>query len=472
MSAQALATAQTTPPAALPWQAGFHYGALGAPLAFAALPLYVLLPDHYAGQLGVPLAGLGLVLLGTRALDAVVDPWLGRWIDRGLALPRQRVLAAAWVAALLLALGFVALFFPPAGSSNALLTWCALALVVTSLGYSALGVLHQAWGARLGGDAAFQARIVSWREGMALVGVLGASILPALAGIPAMVASCLVLLVLGLWALGKAPFRAGSLPASSPVSAAGDASGAGAVADHSMGTTAATAKIATTATTATTAGRAAEPAASWALPWRDAAFRRLMAVFVVNGVASAIPATLLLFFIRDRLQAPAWAPLFLGSYFAAAALSMPLWVRGVARFGLLRCWLAGMGLAVAAFVWAARLGAGDSAAFIAICLGSGAALGADLAVPPALLTGVIQRAGHALRFEGSYFGWWTCANKLNLALAAGLSLPALQALGYAPGSTSEPALSALALVYAVLPCALKLAAGGLLWTYRNHLDRL
>ena len=441
MSGQALAAAHTLPaasPVALPWRAGLRYGALGAPLAFAALPLYVLLPNHYAGQLGVPLAALGLVLLGTRALDAVIDPWLGRWVDRGLALPRQRVLAAACVAALLLALGFVALFFPPAGTSNALLAWCAVALVITCLGYSALGVLHQAWGARLGGGAATQARIVSWREGMALAGVLGASILPALAGIPVMVATCLVLLVLGLWALGGAPFR--------PLTQLSDAQPGAAVSP------------------------AGEPSAL-ASPWRNAAFRRLMAVFVLNGVASAIPATLVLFFIRDRLQAPAWEPLFLGSYFAAGALSMPLWVRGVARFGLLRCWLAGMGLAVAAFVWAARLGAGDSAAFVAICLFSGAALGADLAIPGALLTGVIQRAGHALRFEGSYFGWWTCANKLNLALAAGLSLPALQALGYAPGSTSEPALSALALVYAALPCALKLAAAGLLWTYRHHLDR-
>ena len=438
MSARALATAQTPPaaaPAALPWRAGVRYGALGMPLAFAALPLYVLLPNHYAGQLGVPLAGLGLVLLGTRALDAVVDPWLGRWVDRGLALPRQRVLAAAWVAALLMAVGVVALFFPPAGSSNELLTWCAVALVITCLGYSALGVLHQAWGARLGGSAAIQARIVSWREGMALAGVLGASVLPALAGIPVMVASCLVLLVLGLWALSQAPFRTRAMTQDSDL------------------------------------GPAAADLASWALPWRSVAFRRLMAVFVLNGVASAIPATLVLFFIRDRLQAPAWEPLFLGRYFAAGALSMPLWVRAIARFGLLRCWLAGMGLAVAAFVWAARLGAGDSVAFVAICLCSGAALGADLAIPGALLTGVIQRAGHALRFEGSYFGWWTCANKLNLALAAGLSLPALQALGYAPGSTNEPALSALALVYAALPCLLKLAAAGLLWSYRHHLDR-
>ena len=420
-----------SPGPALSLTAGLRYGALGAPLAFAALPLYVLLPNHYAGQLGVPLAGLGAVLLGARALDAVIDPALGRWIDQGLARPRRQVVGMAAVAALALALGFAALFFPPAGSSTALLAWCAAALVVTGLGYSALGVLHQAWGARLGGTAAAQARIASWREGMALAGVLAASVLPALAGIPAMVGLCIALLALGLWALSGAPLRR----APPRLAKAGPASGV------------------------------------WALPWRGAAFRRLMAVFVLNGVASAIPATLVVFFIRDRLQTPAWEPAFLGSYFAAGALSMPLWVRAVARYGLLPCWLAGMGLAVAAFVWAARLGAGDSAAFVVICVASGAALGADLAIPSALLTGVIARAGHALRHEGSYFGWWTCANKLNLALAAGLALPLLQGLGYAPGSRNEAALTSLALIYAAVPCLLKLAAAALLWTCRDHLDR-
>ena len=421
----------------LPWLDGLRYGALGAPLAFAALPLYVLLPSHYAARLGVPLAGLGAVLLATRALDALIDPALGRWVDRGLAQPRQRVLAGALLAALLMALGFAALFLPPAGTPSALLAWCAGALVVTSLGYSALGVLHQAWGARLGGGAAAQARIVSWREGLALAGVLSASVLPALAGIPAMVAACIGLLVLGLWGLSAAPFK----PV--PPRLLGPAAG----------------------------GRASAAGATWALPWRVGNFRRLMAVFLLNGVASAIPATLVLFFIRDRLQAPAWEPLFLGCYFAAGALSMPLWVRAVARFGLVRCWLAGMALAVAAFVWAARLGAGDGPAFVAICLASGAALGADLAIPGALLAGVIARAGDALRHEGSYFGWWTCANKLNLALAAGLALPALQALGYAPGARSEAALVSLALIYAALPCLLKGAAAALLWHHRFHLDR-
>ena len=76
---------------------------------------------------------------------------------------------------------------------------------------------------------------------------------------------------------------------------------------------------------------------------------------------------------------------------------------------------------------------------------------------------MIQRAGHSRRAEGAYFGWWNFATKLNLALAAGVSLPALQALGYAPGSRSEQALDALSLAYGVLPCLLKLAAAALLY---------
>ena len=58
------------------------YGLLGLPLAFVALPVYVHLPNVYAQQYGVPLAALGAVLLLSRSIDAVVDPWLGRWADR------------------------------------------------------------------------------------------------------------------------------------------------------------------------------------------------------------------------------------------------------------------------------------------------------------------------------------------------------------------------------------------------------
>lgn len=409
---------------------GLRYGALGAPLAFVALPLYLLLPGHYAAQLGVPLAGLGAVLLATRAADALVDPWLGRLADRVLGTGRRAALGLAGGAALLLGAGFVALYFPPVQGAGPLLAWCAAALVITYAGYSALGVLHQAWGTRLGGGLAAQSRWAGWREGLALAGVIAGSVLPGLAGMVVTVAAGLVLLALALAALSGAPFHAG------------------AAASRTLD----------------------DPAASWVQPWRNPAFRRLFAVFVANGVASAIPATLLLFFVRDRLQLPALEPLFLGSYFTAAALGLPLWVRAAARFGALRSWGAGMLLAVAVFAGALRLGPGDAAAFTAVCVGCGLALGAELAIPGAMLAEVIRRAGHGQRHEGRYIGWWHAATKLNLALAAGLALPALQAAGYRPGAASAAGLDALALAYAGLPCLIKLAAAGLLWRSRQLLE--
>jgi Na+/melibiose symporter-like transporter len=199
-----------------------------------------------------------------------------------------------------------------------------------------------------------------------------------------------------------------------------------------------------------------------ALPFRNPAFRRLLAIFLVNGVASAVPATLVLFFIRDRLQLTQFEPWFLFAYFAAGALSMPLWVRAVARFGLPRLWLVAMLLAIGAFVWAAALPAGSAWGYGAVCVASGLALGADLALPGALLAGVIRRAGHGAQAEGAYFGWWNFATKLNLALAAGLALPLLAAFGYTPGARDAAALNALALAYCLVPCVLKLTAAGLL----------
>ena len=403
------------------WRGGSRYGALGLPLAFVALPLYVVLPNHYAGALGVPLALLGFVLLAARLLDAVADPLIGRWVDRLFARSPARAWRVAAAAGVVLSIGFAALFFPPVQGTAPLLVWCAALLAVTYLGYSVVTVIHQAWGARLGGNEPQRARIVAWREGLALAGVLVASVLPSLAGLGVTTLVFAVLLLIGLLLLRDAP---------QPARAA-----------------------------------SAAPPPTQPKPFANPAFRKLLVIYLVNGIASAVPATLVLFFIRDRLQAPQFEPLFLASYFAAGALSIPLWVHAVTRFGLARTWLAGMLLATVVFIWAAGLGADDVAAFTAVCVLSGVALGADLTLPSALLTGVIQKAGHSGHAEGAYLGWWNFATKLNLALAAGVSLPALQALGYAPGSRSAQALSALTLAYCVLPCVLKLAASALLYSF-------
>ncbi len=403
---------------------GLRYGPLGFALAFVALPLYVVLPNHYATQFGMPLAALGALLLAARLFDAFIDPWLGRVVDGLFARSVRAVLMFGLGAALVLALGFVALFFPPV-RGDALWAWAGAALVLTYAAYSAISVAHQAWGAMLGGDEAKRSRVVAWREGFALAGVLVASVAPSVWGLPASTAIFVASLGLG-WLL----WSRAAHPVAHPIASIQAAHAGGDV---------------------------------WR-PFESTAFRRLLAIFVVNGIASAVPATLVLFFIQDRLQAPvAQQGLFLGAYFLCAALSIVLWLRAVQRFGLARSWLAGMLLSVLVFVFATQIGAGDTWGFVIICALSGVALGADLALPSALLAGVIERAGHRAQHEGAYFGWWNFCTKLNLALAAGLALPLLAFFGYTPGAQSPQALSALVVAYCVLPCLLKLIAALLLW---------
>ena len=411
------------------WTHGVRYGLLGLPLAFAALPLYVLWPNHFAREHGVSLATLGAVLLGARLFDAFIDPLIGRWCD---ATFRRSVVGVLWLGALasaVLALGFVALFFPPAalGASAALLAWAVAGLLLTYTAYSVVSVAHQSWGAMLGGTEAQRARVVAWREALGLVGVVLAAVLPSLAGLGVAATVFALLLAVGCWAWSSA-LR--------PVP---------------------------------DAAARAEPLASVWAPLRQPAFAQLLGVFLVNGIASAVPATLVLFFVQDQLQAPAaMEPAFLGTYFLCAAASMPVWLRVVAHMGLARAWRLGMGLSVLVFVWAAFLGPGDAWAFLGVCALSGLALGADLAVPGALLAGLVGDMGERGRGEGRYFGWWNFAAKLNLALAAGLALPLLGWWGYAPGQRDAQALTALTWAYCILPCVLKLVAAAALQYFIIH----
>jgi len=408
-------------------RAGLRYGALGLPLAFLALPLYVLLPSYYAARFGMSLATLGIVLLATRALDAVLDPLIGGAVDRVFARSTRAAWTVAAAAAVVVGTGFVGLFFPPV-ANGWLLAWLAVGLVVTYVAFSVLTVIHQAWGTRLGGDAVQRSRIVAWREGFGLVGVLVASVVPSLFGMGVASTVLAVALALGVALLARAP-RAPSET---------EAPGA--------------------------------PRVDWTLPWRNPRFRGLLAVFMLNGIATALPATLVLFFVRDRIQAPAWEPTFMLTYFAVAVASVPLWVRAVRWAGLSSAWLIGVVLAVLAFAWAFTLGPGDTGGFLAVCIGSGVALGADLTIPGALLTGAIQRGGHRGGAEGIYLGWWNSATKLNLGLAAGAALPLLALAGYAPGRRDPQALQALGIAYVVVPCALKAMAGALLWRWRTTIE--
>lgn len=418
-------SATAAPLAHVPVSTLAAYGLFGMPLAMAALPLYVHLPKFYGDYLGVNLALLGGVLLTLRLADGAIDPVLGVLSDRGGARKRWLLVAAP-----LLAIGMIALFMPMPRAGAPLIAWLSLSLALVYAAFSLATINHQAWGAELSIDPVERTRITAVREGLALSGVVIAAVLPAFLG--------------------------------------GDDGGLGRFALLFAVFTLACATV----TVAFTPSPRAVPTASATIrsfrqllsrPLADLMFRRLLLVFMLNGIAAAIPATLVLFFIADVLDAESRQGIFLALYFLAGAAGMPLWVRLSARVGKPNAWLVSMLVAIAAFVWASRLGAGDTTSFTIICVLSGIALGADLALPPSLLADVIGRRGR-MEATGSYFGLWTLATKLNLALAAGIALPLLSALGYAPGGRDHAALAALAIVYAFVPCVLKLAAcAALVW---------
>jgi len=423
------ARAPRSGPPQLPVHALLAYGFLRAPLALLELPLFVLLPAFYGREAGLPLALVGLVLFGARLIDALADPLIGRAIDRTRgAIDYRRWVLAGCVP---LAMGFVAMLHPPAWHATGLALWLAAGSVITYLAWSTVSIAHQAWGAELGADSATRVRITGVREACGLAGVLASAALLEPQHASTLSALLVAALVLAVWWGRRAPVVSADSavpPATGPAPA----------------------------------GRAMR----WRELFAHREFTRLLAVFMLNGTASALPATLVLFFVADVLGDASLAPRFLLIYFAAAALGMPLWIRVGVRLGARRAWLIGMVASVLAFAWAFALGAGEWIAFGVICAVTGLALGADLAMPPALLAGAIAAAGgHGAR-EGAYFGVWSLATKLNLALAAGLGLPLISLLGYQPGAAGT-VTQALSFAYAALPCLIKTSAAWLLWRLPN-----
>ncbi len=420
------------------------YGLLGMPLAMSALPVYVQIPAYYTTELGLPLASTGLVLFFARMVDTVQDPLLGRMIDRR----KKNITSWLILATCLLALSFYGLWLPPfkAGMhQTGLLVWLGIMLILAYSAHSMINIAYLSWGARLAPvtDAAVadagvekattnaatkvacvpapvQATLLgaaAWREGMGLAGVILASLIPSfiMQGASGEITARLTIYAIGFALL--LILSIASLLLFAPKWRQSDED-SNATLREALG---------------------------------NHQFRRLLPIYFLNSLSVSIPATLILFFINDRIQAAQLTGYFLAIYFIAGAAGLPVWIVLAKRIGTVKAWKLGMLLAVISFVCSAFLGSGDSTAFVLICIASGLALGADLALPPVLLAEIIPSD----QAPASYYGVWTLLGKLALALS-GLALPLLSLLEYQPGQASNS--GSLVLLYAALPCILKLFA--------------
>lgn len=384
-------------------------------IAMAGLPIYIHAPKFFVDSYGVSLASLGFVLAGLRLIDVVQDPLLG-WLAEATR-PRRRLGIALAVS--LTAVSLVALFAvaPPVAP----LLWFGLCLTGLFSGFSFLTICFYAEGVgkalTLGPQG--HIRLAGWREAGSLIGVCLAAVAPV-----------------ALVPLTDQPFTAFAM------------------------IFCAVAVLATLAMRSEWVGEPAEPAANPFTLFRpilaDALSRRLLLIALLNASPVAVTSTLFLFFVESRLGGPGWEGPLLLLFFLSAAVSTPFWTALARRYGPRPVLLSAMVLAILAFLWTLALGNGDLVAFAVICAASGAALGADLTLLPAIFAARLAVLGKG---EAAAFGLWSFVSKLSLALAALTILPALDAAGFVPGGkNTESALQTLSLIYAGLPCVLKVSA--------------
>ncbi|MEM1047892.1 MAG: MFS transporter [Pseudomonadota bacterium] len=411
------------------------YAAPAFAFAMPTLPIYIYLPALYADKLGLGLALTGAVMLAARCFDAVTDPVAGLLSDR----TRSRYGARKpWIlgGSVIAAIGLIMLVFPFVEPGA---FYLLIALVVLYSGWSAVMVPYTAWAAELSEDYDERARITAWREAAGLVGILAAALIPVAV-------------------LAQGGDEAGGLQAVALVAVATGAVGLVAMARMTPNATSVIAERSS----------GFDVKRSVALLRRNKPFLRLATGWFVNGLANGIPAALFLLYLEYALAADGTTRgLFILVYFLCAVAAMPLWTRLSSAYGKHRAWCFAMILACAAFVCVPWIGPGGFVAFFIVCAITGAALGADLSLPPALQADVVDfhRLRSPTRDTGLFFAAWNLITKIALAVAAGAALVGVDLLGFDPKAPDDDGRLALVIVYALVPVALKLGAIALIWGF-------
>lgn len=391
------------------------YSLFAAVISAAGLPIYIFAPKYYADSYGVSLASLGALLFGLRLLDVVQDPILG-WISERLQTTKK-----LWVtiAAGVLAISMIGLFAVTPKVSPIL--WFGLTVTGLFSAFSFLSINFYAQGvAKANSLSGGHVRLAAWRETGAFLGICVAAMAPT------------VLLVatdkpFALFAYGFAAM-----------------------------TVLATLWMWSEWSSQTTT----EPSTIRDI-YTDPIARRLLILALFNATPLAVSSTLFLFFVESRLGAVGWEGPLLLLFFLSAAVSSPMWSRLAQSFGAKPVLLVAMSIAVVAFAYTLTLSQGDVIQFAIVCVITGATIGADLTLLPAIFA---RRMSEISPNGGQGFGLWSLVSKLTLAFAAVALLPLLENAGFAAGQSDLPAdaLRLLTLLYAGVPSLLKLVAMGIL----------
>jgi Na+/melibiose symporter-like transporter len=410
----------------------FQYGILALPLAFAGLPLYIHAPDYYSRDLCLDIGLIGTVLLVIRLFDAFQDPAIGYISDRYTNKRNTIVLTGA----VMLVVGMGIVFYGPQFNISTLI-WFTAGMILATTGFSIVTINLTMLGGFWSDQPEVRTRISGWREAFALTGLLIASVLPAFlqhnysaeVSFIAVFWFFSILMVICYFFFSRFLNQFYSLSFSNRQN------------QHPGNQ---------------------RPGFSFfhILLGQD---RRFFLVCFLAQIVAALPAVLVLFFIRDYLAASDLSGLFLFLYFISRASLMAIWIKLAATFGKEKAWMMSMLLSIITFIWAFFLQPGDVVAYGMICVFSGIALGADLALPPSILADRITVQKRQADVT-QYYAMLAFIPKVVIALASGAGFLILDSYGFVPGvENTDQAHKGLIILCALIPCLIKLVAVVVLW---------
>jgi len=412
----------------LPTRVIAAYGAPGLVLAALALTFYVFLPKYYADVVGIDLTVLGVVVLASRAWDALIDPAIGALSDRTRSRwGRRRPWMAAGAAPLAITF-FMLIAIPRMESAWSQGLYLGTLTFLFFLFWTMVTVPYEAQGAELSFDYNERTRLLGVREGAVLAGTLLAAVIPILVGVGdisrdlsterqgyyiiAGIYCSLIFLAVGVCVTLVEERRL--VESQRP--------------HHFL--------------------------ANIASVFRNRPFRILLSAYAASAVGASVAATMLLFYVEHVLGSGA-GPIFLAMYLGIGTATVPIWIALGRKLEKRTAWLTALVVNTGAFLPALLLGRGDSGIFAIIVVGSALGLGGVLALPPSMQADVIDydEWENGSRREGEYIGFWSIVKKLAAAIAAGLAFPILDLAGYEPGAgvQGRSAVWALRLLYVGTP---------------------
>ncbi len=396
----------------------FFYGLPAIALSFPLIPFAVFLPEYYAEDLGLGFLSVGIALFISRLFDVISDPVAGYVSDRYSFFGSQRKI---WMFLGGVIAGF-ALYKLAAADASVTIGYLGIWSAILYIGWTFIMVPYLALGADIANGYDAKTSFVSVREACSLIGMLSALSLPLLIDGPIIKSIPIYILPFGFVSLMCLIVF---VPERKPDIKKPD--------KRSMGFS----------------------------DFKDVIsqplMKKILSIWFLTSTASAIPSVLFPVYVANVLGGTETEQnLSIFMYFAAAVVGMPFWnVAAKGRYKHILMATSTM-IVCCAFPVAAFLPSGAIYGFYAVCIITGFALAAELALAPSILADITHLSNIRLGKDltGIHFACWGVLSKLALAFAV---LFAFGFLELAKAVFENTAYSfAVALMYAGLPVIFKI----------------